>query len=49
VWMAVRGGLRRVLEHVTIADLAAGELPGFVDEMAEEYRVDTEQRRGEPA
>jgi Rrf2 family protein len=49
VWMAVRTGLRRVLEHVSIADLAAGELPGFVDDMAEEYRVATEQRRGEPA
>jgi hypothetical protein len=46
--MAVRTGLRRVLEHVSIADLAAGELPGFVDDMAEEYRVATEHRRGEP-
>ncbi len=48
VWMAVRTGLRRVLEHVSIADLAAHELPAFVDEMADEYRVATEHRRGEP-
>jgi hypothetical protein len=33
---------------VSIADLAAGELPAFVGDMAEEYRVATEQRRGEP-
>ncbi len=27
VWIAVRANLRAVLEHVTIADLAAGKLP----------------------
>ena len=27
VWIAVRANLRAVLEHVTIADLARGELP----------------------
>jgi Rrf2 family protein len=30
VWIAVRASLRGVLEHVTLADLAAGELPGEV-------------------
>ena len=27
VWVAVRANLRAVLEHVTLADLAAGQLP----------------------
>jgi Rrf2 family protein len=27
VWIAVRANLRKVLEHVTVADLAAGKLP----------------------
>jgi len=27
VWIAVRASLRKVLEHVTIADVAAGKLP----------------------
>jgi Rrf2 family protein len=44
VWMAVRAGLRRVLECVTVADLAAGDLPSSVTELAEEYRVVTESR-----
>lgn len=30
VWVAVRASLRDVLEHVTLADLAAGELPEAV-------------------
>ena len=30
VWVAVRASLRNVLEHVTLADLARGELPGVV-------------------
>jgi Rrf2 family protein len=44
VWMAVRAGLRRVLEVTTIADLAAGELPASVTDLADEYRTDTEAR-----
>jgi Rrf2 family protein len=31
VWVAMRANLRGVLEHVTIADIARGELPGDVD------------------
>ncbi len=31
VWIAVRANLRAVLEQVTIADLARGELPASVD------------------
>jgi Rrf2 family protein len=30
VWIAVRASLRSVLEHVTLADLASGELPEAV-------------------
>ncbi len=46
VWMAVRGSLRRVLETVTLADLAAGELPRDVAGLADEYRRSTEERHG---
>jgi Rrf2 family protein len=45
VWMAVRAGLRRVLETTTIADLASGTLPTTVTDLAEEYRTVTEARR----
>src|SRR3954451_9202791 len=34
VWIAVRANLRAVLEHVTIADVARGELPQPVEELA---------------
>ncbi|NNN03699.1 MAG: Rrf2 family transcriptional regulator [Acidimicrobiaceae bacterium] len=30
VWVAVRGALREVLEHVTLGDVLRGELPGAV-------------------
>jgi len=33
VWIAVRANLRAVLEEVTIADLASGELPLSVEEL----------------
>ena len=33
VWIAVRASLRAVLEHVTIADLARGELPEEVESL----------------
>jgi Rrf2 family protein len=33
VWIAVRASLRRVLESVTLADLARGELPASLDEL----------------
>src|SRR5207247_4546355 len=33
VWIAVRANLRAVLERVTIADVARGELPDVVDEL----------------
>ena len=31
VWVAVRAGLRAVLENVTLADVASGELPWRID------------------
>jgi Rrf2 family protein len=34
VWVAVRASLRAVLEKVTLADLAAGDLPESVRELA---------------
>lgn len=33
VWIGVRVNLRAVLENVSIHDVAAGTLPGFVDEL----------------
>jgi Rrf2 family protein len=36
VWIAVRKNLREVVEHVTLADLAAGELPPGVEALAED-------------
>jgi len=36
VWIAVRASLRTVLEHVTLADLVSGELPGEVKALAAE-------------
>jgi Rrf2 family protein len=35
VWVAVRASLRSVLEQVTLADIAAGELPAIVRELTE--------------
>jgi DNA-binding IscR family transcriptional regulator len=33
VWVAVRAALRGVLEHVSVADLAAGRLPKSVEKL----------------
>ena len=46
VRMALRGRLRNVLETVTLADLASGNLPASVDELAEQYQRETRQRTG---
>ena len=40
VWMAVRTSLRSVLEVVSLADLAKGELPPRVQALAAEYEAD---------
>jgi Rrf2 family protein len=34
VWFAVRTSLRSVVEHVTLADIASGKLPGNIAKMA---------------
>ena len=36
VWIAVRQSLRQVVEHVTLADLAAGEIPPPVAGLADD-------------
>jgi Rrf2 family protein len=36
VWIAVRASLRNVVEHVTVADVASGELPASIDKLAED-------------
>ena len=45
VWMAVRTSLRSVLEVVTLADLAAGNLPESVEELASTYRIEERRAR----
>jgi Rrf2 family protein len=36
LWVAVRAALRSVLEHVTIADLAAGRLPRAIQRLVDD-------------
>ena len=36
VWIAVRASLRGVLEHVTLADVVAGKLPGDVKQLTKD-------------
>jgi Rrf2 family protein len=36
VWIAVRANLRKVVEHVTVADVASGKLPKAIDRLAED-------------
>jgi Rrf2 family protein len=36
VWIAVRANLRKVVERVTVADIAAGKLPRSVNRLAED-------------
>lgn len=40
VWMAARSSLRNVLEQVTLADLASGDLAEAVTTLADQYRND---------
>ena len=44
VWRALRASMRSVLEQTTLADVASGELPGHVAELAGDYRGQEEQR-----
>jgi Rrf2 family protein len=36
VWIAVRASLRSVAEHVTVADIAGGQLPKTIDRLADD-------------
>jgi len=36
LWIAVRSSLRGVVEHVTLADLAAGKLPARINKLADD-------------
>ena len=36
VWIAVRANLRKVVEQVTVADVAHGKLPRSIDKLAED-------------
>jgi Rrf2 family protein len=36
VWIALRANLRKVLEHVTVADVAAGKLPASISKLTRE-------------
>ncbi len=36
VWIAVRANLRKVVENVTVADVASGKLPAAIDKLAED-------------
>ena len=39
LWVAVRANLRAVLESVTLADVASGDLPDLVDELTSDPEV----------
>lgn len=45
VWRALRASMRSVLEGTSLADVAAGDLPAYVADLADDYR-DQEATRG---
>ncbi len=49
VWRALRASMRSVLEETTLADVAAGDLPGHVTRLADDYRGQETQRGHLPA
>ncbi|MBX7433595.1 Rrf2 family transcriptional regulator [Mycobacterium sp. Y57] len=44
VWRALRASMRSVLEQTSLADVAAGALPGHVGAYADDYRRQEEAR-----
>lgn len=48
VWRALRASMRSVLEETTLADVAAGELPGHVSQLATDYLGQERQRGHHP-
>ncbi len=47
VWRALRASMRAVLEETSLADVAAGALPGHVSRLARDYLAQ-EGKRGRP-
>ena len=47
VWRALRASMRSVLERTTLADVAAGALPGHVAQLADDYRDQERNRHGQ--
>lgn len=45
VWRALRASMRSVLEETSLADVASGQLPGHVADLARDY-LGQENRRG---
>ena len=39
MWIALRANLRKVLEHVTVADVAAGQLPSEIRALTREEQA----------
>lgn len=48
VWRALRASMRSVLEETSLADVASGELPAHVAELATNYRTQERQRGHSP-
>ena len=48
VWRALRASMRSVLEETTLADVAVGELPRHVGQLADDYRKQENVRHGTP-
>ncbi len=46
VWRALRASMRAVLERTSLADVAAGALPGDVAQLASDYRDQERDRHG---
>jgi Rrf2 family protein len=46
VWRALRASMRSVLEETTLADVASGNLPKHVAQMANDYRDQESKRHG---
>ncbi len=46
VWRALRASMRSVLERTSLADVAAGALPGPVAQLADDYRDQERNRHG---
>ena len=46
VWRALRASMRAVLERTSLADVAAGALPGHVAQLADDYRDQERARHG---